>query len=273
MNRIRASTRVLAVVGDPVTHSLSPAMHNPAIAALGLDAVYVAVGASRQTLPHVLRGFEAAGIAGNITVPHKVAATSLLIRVTPLAKELQAVNTFWPDEDGGRLVGDNTDVAGVLDALSVLDAQGPWLLAGTGGSARAVVAAARTTVTTVLVRSRSPSRAKTFVAWAKSLRVDAHMDDGRQVGIAINATPLGLNDNDALPIPLDRVHGCAAVLDLVYAPGETAWCRACRAQGLQAADGRRMLVAQGAHAFERFFPNTKAPREIMAAAVERELLR
>ncbi len=271
MIRIRGSTRLLVVIGEPVTHSLSPAMHNPAIAALGLDAVYVPVTVGPQVLPHVLRGFEAAAISGNITVPHKVAVTSLLIRLTSLAKELQAVNTFWPEEDGGRLVGDNTDVAGVLDALEALEAEGPCLLAGTGGGARAVVAAARTMAMTVLVRSRSPSRAKTFVAWARTLGADVDIDDGRAVGTAINATPLGIKQNDGLPIPLDRLDGCRAVLDLVYAPGETTWCRACRAQGLRAADGRRMLVAQGAHAFERFFPQHKAPREIMAAAVEREL--
>jgi shikimate dehydrogenase len=248
-------------------------MYNPAIAALGLDAVYAPVAVTPQALPHVLRGFEAAAVSGNITVPHKVAATSLLIRLTPLAKELQAVNTFWPEDDGGRLVGDNTDVAGVLDALEALEAEGPWLVAGTGGSARAVVAAARTMAATVLVTSRSPSRAKTFVAWARTLGADAHIDDGQPVGTAINATPLGIKRNDSFPILLDRLDGCRAALDLVYASGETAWCRTCRAQGLRAADGRRMLVAQGAHAFERFFPEQKAPREIMAAAVERELRR
>jgi shikimate dehydrogenase len=91
------------------------------------------------------------------------------------------------------------------------------------------------------------------------------------VHTAINATPLGLKPQDALPFANERLAGCRAALDLVYAPGETRWVRECRARKLSAADGRVMLVAQGAHAFERFFPGIAAPREIMTGAVERAL--
>jgi shikimate dehydrogenase len=269
MTSVTATTRILAVVGDPIAHSLSPAMQNAAIAALGLDAVYVAIPADAAALPHVVRAFEAVGIAGNVTVPHKVAVAQLLIRLTPRAKELQAVNTFWPE--GGRLVGDNTDVAGLLDALDPLGGDGPWLLVGTGGAARAVAAGARERGVTLLVRSRDDDRARTFAGWARDLGVDARPDDGVPIGTAINATPLGLEPNDPAPVPPARLNGCRAALDLVYAPGETTWVRSCRRRGLRAADGRTMLVAQGARAFERFFPDVEAPREIMTAAVERAL--
>ncbi len=94
----------------------------------------------------------------------------------------------------------------------------------------------------------------------------------RPIGTAINATPVGLKPGDPLPFDDARIAGCRAALDLVYAPGQTPWVRHCRAMGINAADGRVMLVAQGAHAFERFFPGTLAPREIMAAAVERALV-
>jgi shikimate dehydrogenase len=114
-------------------------------------------------------------------------------------------------------------------------------------------------------------RAREFVTWAREFGTDAVVDDGRAVATAINATPLGLRPEDSSPFPADRIDGCRAALDLVYARGETRWTRECRALGLTAADGRLMLVAQGAHAFERFFPGTVAPREIMAAAVERAL--
>ena len=90
------------VIGDPIAHSMSPAMYNAAFAALGLDAVYVPMRTDHSALPHVLRAFEAVGIAGNVTIPHKVAVARLLIRVTSLARDLEAVNTFWPE--GGRLV-------------------------------------------------------------------------------------------------------------------------------------------------------------------------
>lgn len=245
-------------------------MHNAAITALGIDAVYVALCVEAHALPHVIRSFEAVGIAGNVTVPHKVDVARLLIRLTARAKELGAVNTFWPE--GGRLVGDNTDVLGVLDVMDRLGADGPWLVVGTGGAARAVAAAARERGVALYVRSRLSDRARDFAAWARSLGVaEAREHSGETVQAAVNATPLGLREGDAHPIEPDKLHGCRAVLDLVYAPGGTRWVRACRERGIAATDGREMLVAQGVHSFERFFPGTKAPREVMAAAVAREL--
>ena len=269
MTRVGATSRVLAIVGDPVRHSLSPVMYNAAIGALGLDAIYVAIHADQAAIAHVVRAFEAVGVAGNVTVPHKVTVAQLLIRLTPLAKELGAVNTFW--SDAGRLVGDNTDVPGVLDALDRVNAASPWVMAGTGGAARAVAAAARERGVSLGVRSRDASRGREFVTWARELGADAFIDDGRSMGTAINATPLGLRREDALPFPDGRVDGAKAALDLVYAPGETRWVGTCRRKGIRAADGRLMLVSQGTHAFQRFFPGTPAPWEIMAAAVNRAL--
>jgi len=269
VTRVSANSRLLAILGDPVRHSLSPVMHNAGIHALGLDAVYVALPVDHAALPHVIRAFEAVGIGGNVTVPHKVSVAQLLIRLTPAAKELGAVNTFWAD--AGRLVGDNTDVAGALEALDRLEAPGPWLLLGTGGAARSVSAAARTRGVRLLVSSRDPGRAREFAGWATALGADAVPDDGSPAGTVINTTPLGLKADDPAPCPAARLEGCRTALDLVYTPGETAWVRECRRHGMRAADGRAMLVAQGAHAFERFFPGVSAPREVMTAAVNRAL--
>lgn len=258
------------LIGDPVDHSLSPIMQNAAITALGLDAVYVAIRTDFGAVPHMVQAFEAAGIAGNVTVPHKIEVARLFIRVTSLAKELGAVNTFWPE--GGRLIGDNTDVHGVLGAVERIEGEGPWLLVGTGGSARAVAAAARERDVSLIVRSRREDRARDFTAWARELGVtEAVPDDGRTVGTVINATPLGLCPDDPPPVSADRLDGCRAALDLVYAPGDTRWVRSCRERGMVATDGRAMLVAQGAKAFERFFPESTAPVDVMTAAVERAL--
>ena len=269
MNRIRGSSRPFVVIGDPIAHSMSPAMYNAAFATLGLDAVYVPIRTDESALPHVLRAFESVGIAGNVTIPHKVAVARLLIRVTSLAQDLQAVNTFWPE--GGRLVGDNTDVRGLIDALEPLDADGPWLVGGTGGAARAVAAAARELGMPLLVRSRTRERAADFADWARELGADCRADDGSPIATAINATPLGLEQSDKPPFVDRDLDGCRAALDLVYAPGETAWIRQCKELGMRACDGRSMLVAQGAHAFQRFFPQVKPPIEVMTAAVNREL--
>jgi len=271
VNRIRGSSRPFAVIGDPIAHSLSPAMHNAAFAALGLDAVYVAIRTDTSALPHTLRAFESVGISGNVTIPHKMVVAKLLIRVTALAKELEAVNTFWPE--GGRLVGDNTDVQGIIDSLEPLESGSPWIVSGTGGAARAVAAAARELNVLLLVRSRSRDREINFAYWAQDIGVDCRPDDGSTVATAVNASPLGLRQADAQPFADRRLAGCRTALDLVYAKGGTDWIRACKKRGMQAADGRSILVAQGVHAFKRFFPGINPPKEVMAAAVERELSR
>src|SRR2546428_695290 len=138
---VSAKPRLLAVIGDPVAHSLSPVMHNAAIRALGLDAVYVALGAPAAGLPALFGALGAVGAAGNVTVPHKEAAERCLARKTDLCERVGACNTFWTEH--GALVGDNTDVPGIVACLKQLGADGGrWILVGTGGSARAVAVAA-----------------------------------------------------------------------------------------------------------------------------------
>ena len=266
---VSSRSRVLAVIGDPIEHSLSPCMHNAAITASGLDAVYVAFHVEAVSLPHVLRAFEALGIAGNVTVPHKVAVSSLLIRVTGMAKDVGAVNTFWPEN--GRLIGDNTDVQGVLDTVASLDAEGPWLILGTGGAARAAVIAAREHTVSVRIRSRQDSRANDLAEWARLHGVsDAAPDDGSlDFGVAINATPVGMGGEGRLPMPREFVDRCAAGFDMVYQRTPTPFVELFLSQDKTVVDGRAMLVAQGVYAFERFFPDVQAPREVMRAAVNR----
>ena len=270
MNQVKGSSRVLAVIGDPVEHSLSPIMHNAAITALGYDAVYVAMKTQAASVHQVLSAFEAVGIAGNVTIPHKMLVATMLIRVTSLAKELGCVNTFWSED--GRLVGDNTDVIGVRDVTKELGCDGPWVVAGTGGAARAVAAAAREGSVPLLVHSRSPKKAADFAEGAIQIGVEAHVDDGSDALTAINTTPLGLDDNDPHPFTVERIKKCRWAIDLVYHRGGTSWVRSCKEMGIEAVDGRAVLVAQGARSFERFFPGAKAPREIMTAAVEMNLM-
>jgi shikimate dehydrogenase len=145
---ISASTRLLAVIGDPVAHSLSPLMHNAAIRALGLDAVYV---------------------------PHKEAAERCVARKTDLCIRVGACNTFWTED--GELVGDNTDVAAILACLTQLGADGEdWLLMGTGGAARAAAMAAADASARLHVLSRDAARARAFAEWAQSRGVRAEPD-------------------------------------------------------------------------------------------------
>ena len=266
-----ASTRLLAVIGDPVAHSVSPAMHNAAYRALGLDAVYVALRVPAPALPTVLQAFAATGGAGNVTVPHKEAVERSVARKTDVCARAGACNTFWTE--AGVLVGDNTDVAGVRAALAVLGGTGGrWLVIGTGGSARAVAVAAAEEGAALWVRSRHPDRARDFAAWAKQLGVRAEPAHGPvEVETAINATPLGRAEGDALPIDPKDLRGARVALDLVYTRGGTRWVRILQAKGVAAGDGREVLVRQGAAAFSRFFPATPPPIDVMRAAVERAL--
>lgn len=268
--RIGGSTRLLAVLGDPVAHSLSPVMHNAAIDALGLDAVYVACRTPLALVPDTLATFTGLGVAGNVTVPLKGAAERCVARKTDLCARTGSCNTFWVEQD--TLVGDNTDVPAIAAELKELGVDGGrWLVLGTGGSARAVAIAAVHAGAELWVRSREPSRAKAFAEWAGTHGARAKpAAEPSSVDVVVNATPLGLRDRD--PVPLDSAApDVKAALDLVYRPGQSRWVRELASQGIAARDGRGVLVRQGALAWQRFFPHESPPIEVMRAAVERAL--
>jgi len=267
-----ADPRLLAIVGDPVSHSLSPTMHNAALHAMGIPGSYVALKTPAAALTSVLSALTAVAAAGNVTVPHKEAAAGYVARKTDACTRTGACNTFWVEE--GVLVGDNTDVIGVSQALDELGVPrgGRWLVLGTGGSARAVAAAAAERGAILHVKSRTHETARRFVEWARTvLALEASPADSSAAEVVINATPVGMRDGDPLPLAPDQVGANTAVLDLVYRRGGTAWVRALDQRGRRVSDGRTMLVAQGAAAFERFFPGVRAPAEVMRAAVERAL--
>ena len=254
--------RVFALLGRPVAHSLSPRMHNAAFAAMGLHASYVALECEAEAITVLMATLARNGGGGNVTVPYKGLAATAVSRM--LGHPADACNTFWGES--GEVVGTNTDVDGVLGAMSALGVEdGTWLIIGTGGSALAVAAAAARRGSRVAVQSRSDARAAEFLAQAGQL--GAHPATVAESTIVINATPLGMGEGDHLPIRPEAVPQARFALDLVYRPGETAWVRAMRAARVRAADGREVLVRQGAAAFERWFPGKAAPIDIMRAAV------
>ena len=261
---ISGKSRVFAILGDPVAHSLSPVMQNAAFRALGLDAVYVPLRVSSDQTPGLLRALALAGGGGNVTVPHKETATGAIDQPTARVQALGACNTFWGT--AGVVHGDNTDVDGVGNALDRLEAPpSRWLVAGTGGAARAVVAAAIARGAAVAIRSRDATRRASFERWARAQ--GATLGPSRECEVLINSTPLGLHAGDHLPIALEEAPAARVALDLVYARGETTWVKLMRQEGLRAADGRVMLVAQGAAAFARWFPEEDPPLDVMRAAV------
>ena len=265
---ITGSTRVFAILGNPVAHSLSPAMQNAAFRALGIQAAYVPLACAAEDVRPLIQALTRSGGGGNVTVPHKEAAARAVGVCRDLAEVVGACNTFW-GENGGS-VGDNTDVKGVLEALHDLAApQAPWLIAGTGGSARAAVVAARERGVGVAVTSRDEGRRREFESWISSRGVA--LVPNSECRVLINATPLGLKAGDPLPIAPDIAPRAEVALDMVYGAEETPWIRAMRPRVRRAADGRAMLVAQGAAAFECWFPGRRAPVEVMRAAVNAAL--
>ncbi|HEX9754085.1 MAG TPA: shikimate dehydrogenase [Gemmatimonadales bacterium] len=257
-----ARSRVFALLGDPVAHSLSPRMHNAAFTVLGLDAVYVALRCSEATLPGLMRAVVEAGGGGNVTVPYKAAAAGAVDR---MVGSLPTVcNTFFGDD--GVVVGNNTDVTGIVHALDLLDAPSTaWLVVGTGGSSRAVLAAARERGARLAIRSRDAFRAQGLSREAEALGI--HRAAEPECEVVINTTPLGLQPNDPLPITPFEAPRARWVLDLVYGPGGTPLVRAFAECGATTADGREVLVAQGAAALACWFPGVRAPTEVMRAEV------
>lgn len=256
-----AGTRLIALLGDPVAHSLSPRFQNAAIRAAGLDAVYVALRCDAAALPGLLRGIAAAGGAGNVTLPHKAAAAALLDEGTPAVARTGACNTFWTED--GRLRGDNTDVEGFAAACRDLigaPAGARVLLLGAGGAARAALAALLDgRVDAVHVLNRSPDRAAALAAALdprkRKVTVVGPGAALRREGydLVVNATSLGLHPGDPLPLDLGAPARVGAALDLVYRPGGTRWTAQARRLGIPAADGTEMLLQQGAAAFGRWF--------------------
>lgn len=274
MPALTSATRLVALLGDPVAHSLSPRFQNAAFEAAGVDGVYVALRCDAAAFPGLFAGIAHSGGAGNVTIPHKALAAECIDVATPAVRRTGACNTFWLED--GRIHGDNTDVAGVRAAVRALvsaPARARVLLLGAGGAASAALCALLDEgVDSVIVSNRSPERARALAARVGGdprihVAESSGVIGGERFDLVVNATPLGLHAGDPLPLDLDGPARVGAVLDLVYSPGETTWVHDARRRGIPAADGREMLLAQGAAAFERWW-NRRAPLEVMRRALQ-----
>lgn len=252
-------------------------IQNAALVAAGLDGVYVALRCRQAELPGLLRGIALAGGGGNVTLPHKEAAAAVVDERSAAVRRTGACNTFWCE--GGVIHGDNTDVEGFRRAAEALLGGAPAgasvLILGAGGAARAVLAALLDDgVGRVTIFNRTLSRAQAVASRVGDRRVfvaasPADLEGGRY-DLVVNTTSLGLSRDDAVPVELARLGGVGAVLDLVYARGDTPLVAAAKARGIRAADGAEMLLAQGAASFERWWG--RAPEvAAMRAALERAL--
>ncbi len=287
---IDGRTRPAGVVGWPVEHSLSPAMHNAAYESLGLNWVYLGFPAPDQNaLLHLADAARSLPFVGfNVTMPHKQAMLELCDEVAMLAQMAGAVNTVHCV--GGRLVGYNTDSRGLLESIEAeahFSSEGRRVaIIGAGGAAGAAVAgfilgkAAHLTIV-----NRDMSRSEQLLARVERyLRgIEVHLDTiesgaeqaVREADLIINATPLGMKAEDPSPVPVEWLRSGQVVYDMVYMPSDTALQRGARAAGATALGGLGMLVAQGALAIDIWTenPSQRAPRDVMWAAAEDALVR
>ena len=274
---ISGKTIVCGIIGDPIEHTMSPAMHNTAFQTLGLDYTYVPFRVKSLELKKAIEGIRGLNLRGlNVTIPHKVAVMQFLERIDPLAEKIGAVNTIVNDD--GILSGYNTDATGFLQTLHDKDVDPEdkkVLLLGAGGAARAIgnVLAGEKARITILNRRQE-------LSWAEDLarllmrHYGAKVNAGELtpenlqraiegVDIVVNSTSLGMSpDDDQTPVPADLLGASLTVFDVVYNPLETRLLREAKTAGAKTISGLEMLVRQGAVAFEKW-TGIKAPVDVM----------
>lgn len=269
-------TRAAGVIGSPIRHSLSPAIFNAAFAAAGLDWAYLAFEVPEGAAGLAMAGVRALGLEGlSVTMPHKAAVIEGLDALSKDADALGAVNCI--SRRGVLLHGDNTDGAGLLDALRLDEgievAGSRCAVVGAGGAGRAVARAlGQAGAASIAVINRSPAPAELAVDVAGSTARVGTADDLETADLVVNATPLGMGvvvstagELEPLPFDVARLGTGQVVIDLVYHPAVTPLLAAARDQGLRTVNGLGMLIHQAAHAF-RLWTSEDPPLEAMSAA-------
>lgn len=279
--QITGQTKIVGIIGDPIKHSRSPQIHNAAIAALGLDYVYVPFHVHPDNLSAAIEGFKATNVVGiNVTIPHKQNVIPYLDEISREATLIGAVNTLIFRD--GTISGENTDAPGFLQAMQEagfdLPHGGSAVIIGAGGSARAIVVAlALAGVETICITNRTVSKA---VALATDLseKTDASiygigLDDPQlpnAVGtsqLIVNTASTSMDISHPLLIDPEWLAPQSIVYDIVYTPPETRLLQAAAEKGCHTIGGLGMLVHQGAIAFERW-TGVNPPVEIMRQALQ-----
>ena len=269
--------KLFGVLGDPVSHSLSPAMHNAAFKALGMDCEYHAFRVSRENLHDAIHGAYALGFGGlNLTIPLKEKALDI-VKPSDLAGQIGAVNTV--DFKNG-IVGYNTDGIGAKMALSAggIDVKGKEvLLLGSGGAARAIAfqlakdGASVTIVNRTVERAEALARDVIKVGSIRACGLGALKDLIQSSDILINSTSVGMSPaTSETVVTADMMHDNLAVFDIVYNPVNTRLLKEARAAGAKTIDGVMMLVYQGAEAF-RIWTGRNPPVDVMEKTVRERL--
>lgn len=268
--------RTYCIIGDPVSHSLSPAMHNAAFRSLSLDNIYIAYKVASGELESAIESLRSVRISGfNVTIPHKTAVSKYLDDVDYLSRKAGAVNTVVGND--GEFKGYNTDVQGFLQPLinRRTDFKGlTVLLFGAGGSARAVVTSLSSVngISKLVIASRNSNKTLELSRMAElsGLSCSASMVEeakaiAKHFDLIVNATPVGLQSNESI-LGMEDIESNSTVYDLVYRPVMTKLLENARNKGARVIYGYEMLLEQGAQAFE-IWTGLKAPIPAMKKAL------
>jgi shikimate dehydrogenase len=281
--RISGKTRVCGVIGDPIEHTLSPAMHNAAFEQLKLDYVFLAFKVKAAEVENAIRGMRGLGIHGlNVTMPHKNAVIDYLDEVDETAKFLGSVNTIL--NDNGRLRGFSTDGAGALNALQEngVNPRGKkLLLLGAGGAAKAIAFALAKEVEELVLLNRTPEKTKALTealssefdkkVTGETLTPRAIQKNMQDADILINATSVGMHPHVGQSLVAPQwLKPDLTVMDIVYNPTETKLAKDAKAAGARVISGVEMLIYQGAASFE-IWTGCAAPVKVMRKTVLSEL--
>lgn len=258
----RGLQKLYAVIGDPISHSMSPAMHNDWLQHYHIDAHYHAFHIKNENLKDAVKGFRAMGVSGfNITIPHKVAIMPYLDEIDPLAQTIGAVNTVVNED--GKLIGFNTDGIGYLNGIqpyfpSIQNKK--VLIIGAGGAARAIYfSMAYERVEHIDIANRTIEKAQNlqqecpYDVSTKTMTIEEAEELVGQYDLIVQTTSIGMKPYiDSQPISLQHLRETTVVSDIIYNPFETKFLQTARLKGAKTQNGIDMLVYQGALAFEKW---------------------
>ena len=284
---ITSKTSFLALIGNPVSHSLSPIMQNAAIQYLGLDLIYIAIPCKDEDLEIVVNSLKKMNCKGlNITIPFKQKVFNMCSEISPVAKKVKAINTLKLTDDKDW-IGTNTDIDGFIYPLKNLNLiKKSSLILGSGGAARSVIQGLiKLKLSKITIISRNKSSLNELITNFKNdIEIEGLLSTNNEINnliqetdLIINTTPVGMSNtinNDEIPFGKnfwDSINSKTIVYDLIYNPSPTPFLKFCDKKGCMTIDGTQMLIAQGAKSLSFWTNGLEVPFEVMHDALKKYL--
>ena len=284
---ITSKTSFLALIGNPVSHSLSPIMQNAAIQYLGLDLIYMAIPCKDEDLEIVVNSLKKMNCKGlNITIPFKQKVFNMCSEISPVAKKVKAINTLKLTDDKDW-IGTNTDIDGFIYPLKNLNLiKKSSLILGSGGAARSVIQGLiKLKLSKITIISRNKSSLNELITNFKNdIEIEGLLSTNNEINnliqetdLIINTTPVGMSNtinNNEIPFGKnfwDSINSKTIVYDLIYNPSPTPFLKFCDKKGCMTIDGTQMLIAQGAKSLSFWTNGLEVPFEVMHDALKEYL--